>query len=422
MTHNSAHNHPPDPKEPFVPPTIALILKGYPRLSETFIAQEILQLERRGLRLLIVSLRHPTDRQHHPIHAEIGAAVNYLPEYLHQEPRRMLRAALAVWRRPGFGAALRCWLRDLRRDPSRNRVRRFGQALVLAHELPPSIRQLYAHFIHTPASVTRYAALINGLPWAASAHAKDIWTLPAWELREKLAELQWLVTCTRANCDYLRALSPAPERVALVYHGLDFERFPPPNPGATAPVPRDGTRAPARLISVGRAVPKKGYAQLLEALARLPAELQWQFTHIGGGELRDSLRQQAERLGIGARIRWLGALPQQQVLAEYRQADLFLLASQVVADGDRDGLPNVLMEAQSQRLCCLATRVSGIPELILDGETGVLVPAADPAALIRAPERRRQLAAAGFERVHQQFSVERGIDALLQRLGPPVCP
>ncbi len=170
---------------------VAFVLKGYPRLSETFIAQEILALEQRGLGILIVSLRHPTDRKTHPVHASIEAERLYLPEYLYREPVRVWRAWRWARRRPGYRRAWRTWLADLRRDPTPNRVRRFGQALVLAAELPQDVGHLHAHFLHTPASVARYAALVAGLGWTVSAHAKDIWTTPDWEKREKLAEADW---------------------------------------------------------------------------------------------------------------------------------------------------------------------------------------------------------------------------------------
>ena len=130
---------------------VAFILKGYPRLSETFIAQEIEALEQRGLDIRIISLRHPTDRAIHPVHRRIRAGVNYLPEYLYQEPARVWRAWKEVRRRPGYPAARRLWLQDLWRDRTPNRVRRFGQALVLAAELGDEIRHLHAHFLHTPA-------------------------------------------------------------------------------------------------------------------------------------------------------------------------------------------------------------------------------------------------------------------------------
>ena len=164
---------------------VGFVLKGYPRLSETFIAQEILALEQRGLKILIISLRHPTDRTTHPVHRLIRSALLYLPEYLYQEPRRVWRGWLRSRRRSGYRAARGAWLADLRRDPTPNRIRRFGQSLVLAAELPENVTHLHAHFLHTPASVARYAALITGLSWTVSAHAKDIWTIPVWEKRDK---------------------------------------------------------------------------------------------------------------------------------------------------------------------------------------------------------------------------------------------
>ena len=404
---------------------ILIILKGYPRLSETFIAQEIRALEQRGLHLRLASLRHPTDGAVHPVHREIQAPVSYLPEYLYQQPLRVLRAWWRLRHQPRYREARQAWLKDLRRDFTPNRGRRFGQALVLGAEMPADVGHLHAHFLHTPASVTRYAALLTGLPWSCSAHAKDIWTTPDWEKREKLADAQWVVTCTAVGRDHLQSLSPAGKPVTLAYHGLDLRRF--ARNERTAPA-GDG-RSPDRpviIASVGRAVPKKGYADLLTALAALPADLAWRFVHVGGGPLRSELKALAARLGIGARIEWQGAQPQEQVLALYRQADLFALASRVAEDGDRDGLPNVLMEAQSQGLAVLATRISGIPELIDDGVTGMLVDAGDHKALakaletlIREPALRQRFGEAGRRRIEAQFDMERGIDLLLDRFRPP---
>ncbi len=403
--------------------SIAVVLKGYPRLSETFIAQEILALERRGLRLRLFSLRHPTDRAIHPVHREIAAPVAYLPEYLHQEPMRVLRGLLKASRTKGFTKALGIWLGDLWRDPTRNRVRRFGQACVLAAELPRDVTWIYAHFLHTPASVARYAALMTGLAWSCSAHAKDIWTLPEWEKREKLSELAWLTTCTAVGRDHLAALAPSPETVLLVYHGLDLGRFPAP-PGQRPP--RDGRKSddPIMLLSVGRTVAKKGYDVLLDALACLPAELNWRLVHIGGGPLGDDLRARAQGLGLDSRIEWRGAQPQEAVLQAYRDADLFVLASRIAPDGDRDGLPNVLMEAQSQGLACLSTTISAVPELIETEHSGVLVPPDDPAALaiqlarlIGDPVTRRRLGEAAARRVRDDYAMDAGIDILAARFG-----
>ncbi|MDQ5849829.1 MAG: glycosyltransferase family 4 protein [Pseudomonadota bacterium] len=394
-------------------------MKGYPRLSEAFIAQEIAALERRGLDILIVSLRRPTERRRNPVHDQIRAPVVYLPEYLLLEPLRVLRAWLKVRKFSTYKKTNRVWLRDLVRDPTPNRLRRFGQALVLAAELPPDVARLHAHFLHTPASVARYAAMLRGLPWTGSAHAKDIWTTPEWEKREKLASCDWLVTCTLVNRDHLDALAP-PGRVELVYHGIDLARFPPV-------VARRETRdGPMTILSVSRLVEKKGTDVLLEALARLAPTLNWRFVHAGGGPLASRLERRARALGIAERIEWRGPLTQDQLLDEYRRADLFVLASRIAADGDRDGLPNVLAEAQSQGLACVATRVSAIPELVRDGSTGLLVEENDPdglaraiAALITDPARRRLIGEAGLARVRNDFSLQENLDRLALKFGLP---
>jgi glycosyltransferase involved in cell wall biosynthesis len=404
---------------------VAFVLKGYPRLSETFIAQEISALEQLGLGILIVSLRHPTDHAVHPLHRQVRAALLYLPEYLHREIGRVWRAWLWSRRQPGYPVARAAWLSDLRRDRTPNRIRRFGQALVLAAELPGDVDHIHAHFLHTPGSVARYAALLTGLNWTVSAHARDIWTLPEWEKRKKLSEARWVVTCTETARRHLASLTSRPEAVWLCYHGLDFNRF-------EAPVPhlarRDGSDAQqtVRILSVGRAVPKKGYDDLLRALALLPAGLHWRFVHMGGGSLAEALRLQAKRLSLSDRVEWRGAVAQPEVLAAYREADLFVLASKVADDGDRDGLPNVLIEAQSQRLACISTSISAIPELIEQEVTGVLVPPNNPTALaealerlIRNPQERARLGAAGECRVRSFFSIESGINLLAARFGLP---
>ena len=141
------------------------------------------------------------------------------------------------------------------------------------------------------------------------------------------------------------------------------------------------------MLSVGRSVEKKGYDDLLAAFALLPPELAWRFVHIGGGTLAKALKRRAKRLGIAGRIEWRGACPQPEVLSAYREADLFVLAAKIGRDGDRDGLPNVLVEAQSQRLACVATVLPAIAELVEDGRTGMLVPPGDPKRW-RGPSKR----------------------------------
>jgi glycosyltransferase involved in cell wall biosynthesis len=388
---------------------IVVVLKGYPRLSETFIAQELLGLERAGIDLVIVALRRPTDGKRHPVHDEIKAPVHYLPEYLHEEPLRVAKALLACLPKARFRRTLKAFALDLRRDRTRNRFRRFGQALVLAAEWPKGGEWLHAHFIHTPASVTRYASLLLGLPWTCSAHAKDIWTSPDWDLANKLSAARWTVTCTRTGFDRLNGLANGGCRVHLSYHGLDLVRFGRFDGKCSHSDGSDPTD-PVVLLSVGRAVEKKGYDVLLRALAFLPGDLHWRFEHIGGGDELSRLKGLAEKLGVAERISWRGALAQEDVLEHYRRADIFTLACRVAADGDRDGLPNVLVEAASQKLACVSTDVSAVTEFLTHEETGLVATADDPYDLawaleqaIRDPALRRRLGEAAERRVRDHF-------------------
>jgi glycosyltransferase involved in cell wall biosynthesis len=409
---------------------VAVILKGWPRLSETFIAQEIAGLEARGVALEIWSMRRPTDKTRHPVHDRVAGRVVYLPEYLKDDPRRVLAGWRKARRLPGYAAARAKFLADLRRDPTANRLRRWGQALVLAAELPSSIERLYAHFLHTPASVTRYAATIRGLPWSVSAHAKDIWTSADWDIAGKLGDCDWLVTCTAMGLARLKQLAREPQRLQLVYHGLDLAHLPAPPPlfGPGARPRRDGSDAkdPVVILSIGRKVEKKGYGDLLQALARLPKALQWRFEHVGAGELAAALKAQAEALGIADRCTWHGAQPQKAVFAALARGDLFVLAAKKAADGDQDGLPNVLMEAAHQGLPIVSTRAAAIGEFIDDGINGLLVAPGAPHELavalermVRDPQLRLDLARHAAETVRTRFSYEAGVDWITSALGQP---
>ena len=401
-------------------PALAVVVKGWPRLSETFIAQELAALERSGRPFDIWSLRFPTDKKRHPLHDQIRARVRYLPEYLHQEPLRVLRAWLACRKLPGYRLARQIWAKDFRRDRTRNRIRRFGQACVMAHELPTETQALYAHFLHTPSSVARYAAIMRAIPWSFSAHAKDIWTSPEWELREKLSGgtdgAAFGVTCTGFGAEYLQGLAHNSDNMELLYHGLDLTRFPEPPKRA---FPSGGK---FHMMSVGRLVEKKGFDRLIDALALLPDSLDWHWTHIGGGSLNDQMQAHAERLNLTTRITWQGACDQPEVIAAMRDADLFVLPSRIASDGDRDGLPNVLMEAASQMLPILSTPVSAIPEFIDSGIHGLLVND-DPAEIAGAMQSmaadgdsREAMATAALKRLRAEFGVQKGIDQLTRRL------
>jgi glycosyltransferase involved in cell wall biosynthesis len=423
------------PAESTGPPLLVVAVKGYPRVSETFVAQELAGLERRGIRLLIASLRHPYDPIRHPVHAAVKAPILYLPEYLRDAPGRVLRGHARAFRRAPWRylRAAGAWLADLWRDPTPNRGRRFGQAGVLAAELPAATAHLHAHFLHTPASVTRYAARMRGLGYSLSAHAKDVWTTPARELATKMQEARFTVTCTAQNARRLRQLAPGAV-IDLVYHGLDRELFGPPpgRPGSS----RDGRdpRDPVRLLAVGRFQAKKGFDVLLDALARTARHVA--LTIVGYGPLEAALKAQAARLGLEGRVVWTGPLDQRAVRDRYRAADLFVLAPRVTPEGDQDGLPNVVVEALSQGLPVVTTRVAAIPEIVVDDENGRLVPPEDPATLAAVldglaadPVTRRRLGAAALRTIAQGWDLEGGLtrlhawlEAALGASDPPIRP
>jgi glycosyltransferase involved in cell wall biosynthesis len=233
---------------------LAVVVKGFPRLSETFVARELEALEQRDLPFELHALRRPgKDAALTKYH--VRAACRYLPEYLHDEPAAVLRAVVAASPLPGFGEALSLFRKHLGQDFSRARFRRFGQACLLATRLGRGVRHIHAHFAHSPASVVRYAAVMRQLSFSISAHAKDVWTDDEWDLREKLVAARFVAICNHAGYARLATLMPR-ERLHLIHHGID--------PALVARAVRDQTRDgrderdPVRLICVARAVEKKG--------------------------------------------------------------------------------------------------------------------------------------------------------------------
>lgn len=401
-------------------PLVCVVVQGWPRTTTTFVAQELVGLEETGLRLWLATYG-PTDKVTHALHDRLKAPVHTLGDPFRQ-PARLIGAWRKVRKLPGYSRARALFSEDLAHGMTRRRVRAFARAILLAGEMPPGVGLIYSQFIHSATSIGRFASAMTGLPLAASAHARDIWTAPEWDKRAKLDSMEWCTTCTASGADHLAQLAGKPGKVKLVHHGLLLDRFPRNLPKHSA---RDGSDGddPVRVLSVGRAVEKKGFDILLDALAQLPKKLNWRWNHIGDGALLGRLRSKALELGIADRIEWNGAKDQSAVIEFYRNSDLFVLPCREASDQDRDGLPNVLMEAQSQALACLSTNFSGIPELIEHDVTGVLVEPGDRdalatalARLISRPDRRATLGEAGFHRVRSHFRAETGIEQLARMM------
>ena len=368
------------------PPVLAYILKGFPRISETFVSNEILLLERLGFSMRLFPMRKGRENFSHDSVKRIKARVDYLPTELLLDFPRLIRPNLiyAVGHPGRYLKALREAGRRYRRTRNVATFKHLLQAgfLTQVHLLKdPSILHLHAHFAHSPTSVTMFSSMLSGLPFSFSAHAKDIYTSHPEQLREKLSLASFVTTCTRHNADYLKALTSRPDRVHCNYHGIDLGLF-------SSDSQRFNPLPPYTLLSVARIIEKKGLPTVYHALRRL-ADRGVDFVHnlIGDGEQRDRILALIADLNLEKRCRWLGTLSHDQVLEQFRASDCFVLGCEIADNGDRDGIPNVLVESLAMGVPAVSTRVSAIPEILIDGDTGLTVEEKDPEALADAVQR-----------------------------------
>ena len=360
-------------------PVLVMVLKGYPRISETFISNEILLLERLGFTVRIVSMRQPREDFSHASVDHIRAEVVYLPEYILPALGRLLAANLrTLCAHPrGWLRAAGLMLRHFIESPKSATIKHLLQAGLLCQEAlrPGEAPHLHAHFAHSPTSVAMFAGLMSGAPVSFTGHAKDVWTQNPARLAEKIGRAAFVVTCTMANVAYLKKLSPNGTPIFGVYHGIDLTLF--DGQGA-----RPAAGPPYRLLTVARLTAKKGLDTVLEALAILAGQgIPFTYDLVGAGEDRDELAELAARLGLADRVRFHGALPHERVLDLYRSAHAFILGCRVLPNGDRDGVPNVVVEAMAMGVPVAATDVSALPELARNEETGLTCPPNQPSAL-----------------------------------------
>jgi glycosyltransferase involved in cell wall biosynthesis len=414
-------------------PVLGMILKGYPRISETFISNEILLLEQLGFSVHIFSMRPGREGFTHASVARIRARVDYLPEtFLRNAHRLIARNLCLLIRAPRrYAGGLAVMGRRFRRTRNPASLRHFLQAgwLVEARLPGSGVVHLHAHFAHSPTSVALYAAALSGLPFSFTAHAKDIYTTDPEQLREKIARARFVVTCTEYNRRHLCGLAGGTATpIHRIYHGIDTEFFGNDTPERPPP------SAPYRLLTVARLTEKKGIPTVLEAL-KLLKERGVDFRHalIGDGLDREAILAHIPRLGLEGVCRWVGSQPHHVVLEHYRQADLFVIGCEIAANGDRDGIPNVLFESMAMGVPVAATSVSAIPELVEPGRTGLLAAPGRPAELADAMLRlltdaglRRRVIPAARERVLRDFDNRRLVGRLAEiyreALGPNSAP
>ena len=384
---------------------VAYVVKRYPRYSETFIVNEILAHEAAGLEVEIYSLHQSTDTHFQDNISKVRAAVTYLlaPGKVANFLDSLRAAADAI---PAF------WIRfDRLRSAD---TQELHQAVDLArYVVTRGITHLHAHFATSAASVARMASLLSGRPYSFTAHAKDIYheSVDRDDLAQKMRDAASVVTVSDFNLQFLQSeFNHEAGRVKRIYNGLSLDRFPYEAPEQRRPV----------IIGVGRLVEKKGFDTLVRA-ARVLADAGRSFECriIGSGEDQPALEELVEALDVGHFVRLLGPRPQGEVIRNLHEASVFAAPCVLGSDGNRDGLPTVLLEAMALGTPCVSTDVTGIPEVVIDGRTGLQVPQHDPIRLADAIVRllddghlRLRLAEGARRLIEREFDITRNAAVL----------
>lgn len=394
---------------------LGYVLKRYPRISETFVVAELVELERQGEQVTVFALSRPEEPFEHAFVSEVRAPVVYLPHRPLREPMRVLRALVHVWR-----TSQRGWLSAAAvslRPPRLAGWRKLLQATVLRQELERAgIDHVHAHFATSAARLANLAWRMDGPSYSVTAHAKDIYHsgIRQDRLREKLTHATFVATVSEANSAYLFSLVPESRPPLVVSNAVDLRRL-----GA----PETNGREPDVVLTVARLIEKKGLSDLVSACGILvrrgvPVRLEV----AGDGPLRAQLEAAAAHQGVRAVFH--GALPNEQVLGLYRRATVYCLPCVVASSGDRDGLPTSVLEAMALGLPVVATSLNGLAEAVVHERTGLVVPGHDPDALADALERllgdaelRRHVAREARRHVEERFALEQSVE-LLRSLFP----
>ena len=400
---------------------VGYVVRSFPRLSQGFVLEELLGLEALGLSLRLFPIVDPSEALVDGRVADLRAPVRHLGT------RSSAAAHVAVARsRPGRYlrtlAAVASWRDEDTGYRSQSRFRSFDQAVRLTLLLDGApVDRLHAGFAHDPALVALLASRLGGVPFSFTAHARDLYQLPPANLRRRVEEAEAVITCCEANRRHLAAVLPAAlvAKVHVVVHGVDVVRFRPPEHRAAGD--------PPVILSVGRLVEKKGFPDLIAAADVLRRRgRRFRLEIHGDGPDRAALAAEVARLGLDAEVRLAPAATREQLADSYRRADVFALTPFVTGDGDRDGIPNVLVEALASGLPAVSTTVGGIPELVAHGRNGLLAAPRDVggiashlAELLDDPARRARLGAAGRSTVEERFDARQAAAALAPLLGQP---
>jgi len=395
-------------------PTLTYVIGTYPLPTTTFIDREIESLRRAGADLRVISIRRP---ERPPVGRQLALqeGVRYA---LPVSTRSLARSHLAfLVSRPVTYVRTLAFVASRPHPSLRARIKTIGHFGLAVH-VAAMIQErgtdhIHAHFVDRATLVALVAGRLLGRPFSATAHAVDIYVDPVL-LPEKVSHAKFVATCTRYNEAHLaRTLNGASDgRLRCIYHGLDARKY----------EPRRSPRERPLVLAVGQLKEKKGFGDLLHACRLLvEAGVPFDCEIVGEGPLRGELERAIGRLGLRERVALLGALPHEDVTRKYAEAAVFALPCVTGSDGDRDGVPNVILEAMAMELPVVSTHHSGIPEAVVDGETGLLVPTGDRRALAAALERllldprlRERLGRAGRRRVVETFDADANARLLLK--------
>lgn len=395
-------------------PRVGYVVKRYPRFSETFIVNEILAHEQVGLEIDIFSLRPPIDTHFQDLISRVSAAVTYLTaSSIRGEAFWDALLDAAAFAPGSFWPALP--------ESKTESARDVYQAALLAREIHErELTHLHAHFASSATSVARLAARMAGISYSFTAHAKDIFheSVNPIDLGRKIRDASAVVTVSDYNLDHLcRTFGTTARKVQRIYNGLDLACFPYHEPDARPP----------RIVAVGRLVEKKGFDVLVDACARLRDRgVRFSCEIIGGGELDAELRAQINALGLAGLVEMTGPLPQAEVKRRLTGAAVLAAPCVVAGDGNKDGLPTILIEAMALGTPCVSTSVTGIPELIAPGESGLLCEPGDSAMLARAlellladRELRARLSRQARRLIEERFDIHRNAARVRQIFQTP---
>ncbi len=392
---------------------VGYVVKMFPRLSETFVLNEVLELERRGVELTIFSLKKPDEGRFHPQLSRLRAPVVYLEDVA---SKKGLAALAGSWPaiRPHRDQAWTTLDRAFSQPDGQALELLLAAAVVAGTAADHGLQHLHAHFASWPATVAYFASRLSGLGFSFTAHAKDIYlnTVDGAFLREKLAAARFVVTVCEFNRRHLlsRFSGLSREAIRVVHNGIDLDLF----------AFEAKRREKDLILSIGRLVPKKGFDVLLGACAILRSRrVPFRCAIVGEGPERASLENRLRELGLADSVKLLGAKTQAEVLTGLKQAAVLALACVEDADGNRDALPTVLLEAMGTGCPVVSTALTGIPEIVDSRRDGLLVPPGNPAALAEAlttvlssPALAAELARRGRHKAEERFDLRKSAESL----------